>query len=105
MRIVADYDKIETIGNNLLNKKNDLDKQFSDLTKIITDDINRGWSGEVYEQFKGKSLTYIKNLDKTLNDLNYVGEYLSKASRTYGVIDDDFGQNMRKAGVEHEYER
>ena len=102
MRINADYEKIGNIGNNILNKKDELERQLSDLMKIISDDINRGWSGEVYEQFKGKSLTYIKNLDKTLNDLNYVGEYLNKASRIYGVIDDDFGHNMRKAGADYE---
>lgn len=102
MKITADYEKIGNIGNQILAKKDDLDKQLKDLMKIITEDINKGWSGDVYEQFKGKSLTYIENMNNTLNDLNYIGEYLGKASRTYGVIDDDFGHNMKKAGVEHE---
>lgn len=102
MIVVADYEKISDVGRRTIQKKEELDSQLNELMSIISNDIRLGWNGEVYENFKDKSLTYLKNLRKVLNDLNYVGDYLAKVSQTYNVIEEDFNVNMKKAGEEYE---
>lgn len=102
MIVVADYEKISGVGRRTIQKKEELDSQLNELMSIISNDIRLGWNGEVYENFKDKALTYLKNLRKVLNDLNYVGDYLAKVSQTYNVIEEDFNVNMKKAGEEYE---
>lgn len=102
MTINADYDKINTVGSSILEKKEELNILLKDLVQIVNDDIHSGWSGEVYENFKNKAITYIKNANKTINDLDYLGEYLKKSSRVYNAVDDEFDKDMKKAGVSNE---
>lgn len=102
MTINADYEQLEGLGTMFLNKKEELNILLTDLMEIINDDLHKGWGKDVYEEFRGKSITYIENLANMLNDLNYVGEYLKKSSRAYNSLDEDFNKDMRKVGVQNE---
>ena len=102
MTINADYEKIEYLGNSFLTKKEELSNLITDLMEIINEDLHKGWGKEAYEEFKEKSITYIENFANVLNDINYIGEYLKKSSRVYSSIDEDFGNDMKKVGVQNE---
>ena len=97
MELVADYNKIRDIGDKVLIENEELVNTLSDLLKIIYE-INNGWSGPDSENFQIISTKYIKNLENITNRIEYVGEFLKKASSTYQKIDTDWNSTVKKIG-------
>ena len=97
MELIANYNRIRDIGNQVLAENEELVNALSDILKIIYE-ITNGWEGPDSENFQIVSMTYIKNLESITNRIQYVGEFLKKASSTYQRIDTDWNSTMKKIG-------
>ena len=97
MELVVDYNKIKDIGDQVLNKNEELTSTLSEIIKIIYE-LSNGWSGPDCENFQIVSITYIKNLEKITNRIQYIGEFLKKASSNYQEFDTGWKSTMQEVG-------
>ncbi len=97
MELVVNYNRINEIGNKLLVENEELVNTLSDILKIIYE-LKDGWDGPDCENFQIISTTYVKNLENITNRIQYVGEFLKKASNTYHNIDTKWLSSMKNMG-------
>ena len=102
MEFKVDYDDLQEIGNNVVKQNEALSVHLGDIVKIISD-LDKGWSGPDCENFQTISTTYIKGLEDLLNDIEFMGNTMVKASKSYENNDKGWETSVKKIG-EKEYE-
>lgn len=95
MDFKVDYYRLNEIGTSLVQKNEELEENLEKLINII-EKLNRSWQGVDYDNFKEVSTTYIKKLNVTTQELNYIGEFMRIASRNYQENDNGWANEVRK---------
>lgn len=95
MDFKVDYYRLNEIGTSLVQKNEELEENLEKLINII-EELNRSWQGVDYDNFKEVSTTYIKKLNVTTQELNYIGEFMKIASRNYQENDNGWANEVRK---------
>lgn len=102
MDFKVDYETLYDMGGEVIKEDENLVTLFSDLIKII-EELNAGWVGPDYENFKTISTTYIKDLKKITDEIDYIAGYMQKAANSYSEKDNGWKNTMRSIG-EDQYE-
>ena len=100
----VDYVKLNEISKKLEEHTEDLYNTFEDAIKIV-ENLNNSWKGTDYDNFKEVSTTYIKNLYKSIDELNYIASFLNTASNTYSKNDNEWAKDLKKIGVDDEWDK
>lgn len=95
MDFKVDYLRLHDIGTSLAKKNEELEENLEKLIKII-EELNTSWQGIDYDNFKGVSTTYIKNLNITTQELNYIAEYMKIASKSYQENDNGWANEVKR---------
>lgn len=95
MDFKVDYLRLHDIGTSLEKKNEELEENLEKLIKII-EELNTSWQGIDYDNFKGVSTTYIKNLNITTQELNYIAEYMKIASKSYQENDNGWANEVKR---------
>lgn len=93
----VDYSKLYETGESVEKENKQLNETLNALLKII-DDLGSCWTGLDYENFKNASETYIKNLNKTTKDIEYIGSFMKEAASVY--CDNDIEWDKQIKGVD-----
>lgn len=101
MNFKVDYFRLNEIGTSLSQKNEELEENLEKLTKII-EELNASWQGVDYDNFKEVSTTYIKNLDVTTQELNYIGEFMKIASSKYQENDNGWANEVKRIADKEE---
>ena len=97
MDFKVDYYRIRDIGDEVLKKQEDLVNTFGDLITII-EELNNGWAGPDYDNFKTISTTYIKELEPLTDKIQIIGECMKKASVVYEGNDSEWESQVKSIG-------
>ena len=98
MDIIADYNRINDIGDSVLSSCEEFTDELNELLKIA-EDIKSSWDGPDYENFKNKLVEYVKGLSPLASDIKYIGDNMKKASKTYKNADTEWEKEVKKFDI------
>jgi len=95
-----DYNLLDELGKDVIEKNEKLRSLFFDLMKII-EDLNDSWDGFDCSIFQYISMTYLNNLLGVNSDIEFIGKYMRLASSVYSQSDTEFGKTIKKIGEDY----
>jgi len=98
MRLKANYNEIDIVGNFVLSKTEELDKTLKNSFSLI-EEISSCWEGPDALTFTTNASTYIKNIDNTVKNLKSVGTLMRKVSYIYKEKDYEWETQIKKVGL------
>ncbi len=101
MDFKVDYYRIFDIGDALEVENNEFKELLDNLIKNI-EELGASWEGADYENFKENATTYIKNLENTYNELDYIAKFIKKSSNVYSDSDEAWAKNMKEITTEED---
>ena len=100
MRVEADYKKIYTLGDYLVDEAEEYKAKIDKMIEKL-ECLEAYWSGPDYDNYKEVYKTYLMNAKTTYIELNAFGNALKKVAYLYNDGDNTFGSQMRKLGNEN----
>ena len=99
MDFKVDYLRVFDIGEMLERENEELVKSLEKLAKII-EDLSQSWTGADYENFKTSTTAYIKSLNSTTADIEYISKFMQSASVTYSDDDAGWAKQIKEIGAD-----
>lgn len=103
MDFKVDYEKVDSIGENVGIESETLEDKRKKLLDIV-DKLQYCWQGDDYNEFKENATAYIKNLKFKVDEIQYISDFMRHASSKYSKNDDKWSERMKKFREEHKWE-
>lgn len=104
MKLSVNYNEVNRIGVLVGNKSNELETKIKEIMKLIAE-LNKYWEGPDYNTFYDNSISYLESKKTELAELRRISYLMCKASSKYSSKDVEWGNHMRKEGLEDESKR
>ena len=104
MDVKVNYDKLYDLGAGVEYVDEELVNLFNDLLKIL-EDMERGWNGVDYNNFKTIAATYIEEQKDMLDQIDFIGKFMKHASTVYSNSNENWGKSMKKLGENYDDEQ
>ena len=95
MRIKAECETIEEIGDFFIDEGEELEKNVNDILKLM-EELGQYWEGEDFNVYSNNATSNIENITNTAIEFNAFGNAIKKASGVYKEVDNLFYNKMKR---------